>query len=186
MTKMLIDSPSTYNSFSREDEEFSMASSQEAYRPNRNPKKNRLWLKNRKKSIKTSSFNRSLWTLAQNTAYKQFLMGNSKLFDQDRQGRKILKINVMMSRLIKSRSADQCRSHHQKMMKYHRSIPQIIRHIEELQRDIAGSNAKEEEEDSMQRELGKTELIDFNDYEGEMQFRLDDGDLLEMFLTFSS
>lgn len=35
-----------------------------------------------------------------------------------------------MSKAIKSRTADQCRSHHQKMMKYHRSIQEIVSHIE--------------------------------------------------------
>jgi hypothetical protein len=43
-----------------------------------------------------------------------------------------MKINVLMSEAIRTRSADQCRSHHQKMVKYHRDIPNIIAHIREL------------------------------------------------------
>jgi hypothetical protein len=38
-----------------------------------------------------------------------------------------------MSRAIGTRSPAQCRSHHQKMMKYHESIPKIIQHILRLQ-----------------------------------------------------
>ena len=37
-----------------------------------------------------------------------------------------------MSNAVKTRSADQCRSHHQKMMKYHRCISEIIDHIKRL------------------------------------------------------
>jgi hypothetical protein len=43
-----------------------------------------------------------------------------------------MKINVLMSAAVKTRSADQCRSHHQKMIKYHRDIPNIITHIQSL------------------------------------------------------
>lgn len=43
-----------------------------------------------------------------------------------------MKINVLMSQWVKTRSPDQCRSHHQKMIKYHRDITNIIRHIRSL------------------------------------------------------
>jgi hypothetical protein len=39
-----------------------------------------------------------------------------------------------MSKLITSRNPDQCRSHHQKMIKYHNSIPEIIAHISDLEK----------------------------------------------------
>lgn len=42
-----------------------------------------------------------------------------------------MKINVRMSMWIKTRSPDQCRSHHQKMMKYHSDIPTIVNYIHE-------------------------------------------------------
>jgi hypothetical protein len=42
------------------------------------------------------------------------------------------KINVLMSKAIHTRSADQCRSHHQKMIKYHGDIPNIIAHVAAL------------------------------------------------------
>ena len=37
-----------------------------------------------------------------------------------------------MNEAIKTRSADQCRSHHQKMMKHHPNIPSIVSHIRSL------------------------------------------------------
>jgi hypothetical protein len=40
-----------------------------------------------------------------------------------------MKINVMMSKAVKTRSPDQCRSHHQKMMKYHHTISGIVQYI---------------------------------------------------------
>jgi hypothetical protein len=43
------------------------------------------------------------------------------------------KINVLMSKAIGTRSADQCRSHHQKMIKYHTDIPTIIAHVVGMQ-----------------------------------------------------
>lgn len=36
-----------------------------------------------------------------------------------------------MSRKIKTRSADQCRSHHQKILKYHNSLEETIKFFEE-------------------------------------------------------
>lgn len=47
----------------------------------------------------------------------------------NRLDRRILKINLMMSQTVKSRSAHQCGSHHQKMMKHHHDIPSIIKYI---------------------------------------------------------
>jgi len=47
-----------------------------------------------------------------------------------------MKINVLMSQEVKTRSPDQCRSHHQKMMHYHHSIPNIIKHIDDLSKMI--------------------------------------------------
>jgi len=46
--------------------------------------------------------------------------------------RKSLKINIRMSKFIKTRTAEQCRSHHQKMMKHHIDIPSIIEYVQKL------------------------------------------------------
>ena len=61
-----------------------------------------------------------------------FLLEKGQLFDSNSIQRKAIKINVQMSEAIKTRSPDQCRSHHQKMMKHHKDIPRIIQHIQKL------------------------------------------------------
>jgi hypothetical protein len=43
-----------------------------------------------------------------------------------------------MSFLVETRSADQCRSHHQKMLKYHGSISDIIARFKESGGDCGG------------------------------------------------
>lgn len=37
-----------------------------------------------------------------------------------------------MSQDVKTRTPDQCRSHHQKMMKHHLSIESIVKHVLKL------------------------------------------------------
>lgn len=78
-----------------------MESSEEIYNPNQNTRRRKNLLKKKgKKSVKTNQFNQSLWTLKENIAYKEFLEANGHLFNEDREGRKILKINVMMSKAV--------------------------------------------------------------------------------------
>ena len=47
------------------------------------------------------------------------------------QERKAAKINVRMSQFLKTRTANQCRSHHQKMLKHYGTIEAIIQEINE-------------------------------------------------------
>lgn len=69
------------------------------------------------------------WTPSEQRLYIQFLkehmedMGNKV-------ARKSNKVFLKMSKLVKTRSADQCRSHHQKILKYHYSLELIIKHYE--------------------------------------------------------
>ena len=74
--------------------------------------------------------------------YLHFLQEFGDLFDSDWHQRKSLKINVLMSQHIHTRSPLQCRSHHQKMMKFHKDIPQIIEHLSKLK----GAERQEAEE----------------------------------------
>ena len=62
----------------------------------------------------------------------EFLKVEGHRYRQSKEELKKMKINVRMSRVVKTRSSDQCRSHHQKMMKHHRSIPLIIEHVTHL------------------------------------------------------
>lgn len=77
-------------------------------------------------------YNYSLWQLEENAAYMQFLEDNQVLFRGSKNDRRLVKINVLMSMCVGTRSPDQCRSHHQKMMKYHNDIPTIIHYIRGL------------------------------------------------------
>lgn len=81
----------------------------------------------------TSHYNHSFWTDSENFLYLHFLKEFGGLFDSDWQQRKSLRINVAMSQHVKTRSPLQCRSHHQKMMKFHKDIPHIVEHLSKLQ-----------------------------------------------------
>lgn len=52
-----------------------------------------------------------------------------ELFYHASQARYQRKIYVLMSKVIKTRTSDQCRSHHQKMKKYHGDEQAIIEHV---------------------------------------------------------
>ncbi len=78
---------------------------------------------------KKRRFNKSLWTLQENMKYVRFLQENREIFTSTKENRRLLKINKMISQSIGTRSPDQCRSHHQKMVKYHESIEGIINHV---------------------------------------------------------
>jgi hypothetical protein len=70
------------------------------------------------------------WTVSENIKYKEFLLNNIELFLKNREERKVLKINVLMSRHIKTRNSRQCRSHHQKMLGYYGDLLSLVSHIE--------------------------------------------------------
>jgi hypothetical protein len=44
--------------------------------------------------------------------------------------RKSRKVFLNMSKLVRTRTADQCRSHHQKILLYHKSLEEIVRFYE--------------------------------------------------------
>lgn len=86
-------------------------------------------IKKETQTRKKRRFNKSLWTLQENMKYVRFLQDNRELFTSTKENRRMLKINKMISLSIGTRSPDQCRSHHQKMVKYHDSIEGIIKHV---------------------------------------------------------
>lgn len=73
------------------------------------------------------------WSLEENLKYKTFLENNLALFQTGASVRRLVKVNVMISQEVGTRSSDQCRSHHQKMIKYHTSIEGVIAHVHLLQ-----------------------------------------------------
>lgn len=85
-------------------------------------------------STKKSKFSvgkrNGIWTLVESEKYKNFLKRYRTIFLEHRL-RRCNQIFVKMSEKLKSREPLQCRSHHQKMLKKHRTIDQIISHFEE-------------------------------------------------------
>jgi len=58
------------------------------------------------------------WTVSEQKCYIKFIQANMEEM-RCRIKRKSEKVFLQMSKLVKTRSADQCRSHHQKILKYH-------------------------------------------------------------------
>ena len=72
------------------------------------------------------------WTREENILYMRFLEENLDLFKGESHKRRICRVYVQISQAVGTRTPDQCRSHHQKMMKWHRSIKGIITHVQSL------------------------------------------------------
>ena len=53
-----------------------------------------------------------------------------------------------MSNFIKTRNSRQCRSHHQKMIKVHGSIPSIVSYLESFEKKISPKRSSESIKDS--------------------------------------
>lgn len=72
------------------------------------------------------NFTSYYWSLEENKRYSEFLKLHPELFDLSVSQKKNLRVNVMMSKKIKSRTPQQCHSHHQKMVKKYGNIENII------------------------------------------------------------
>jgi hypothetical protein len=64
------------------------------------------------------------WNFNEKNYYSQFLDLNYDAI-QSKRLRRTKKIFIQMSKFVKTRNPDQCRSHHQKMIKLYHSIPEI-------------------------------------------------------------
>jgi hypothetical protein len=62
----------------------------------------------RKRANPHRKFKQSLWELQENVAYMVFLLSNRDLFQCNRSERRVIKINVLMSQAVGTRSPDQC------------------------------------------------------------------------------
>jgi hypothetical protein len=56
-----------------------------------------------------------------------FLRNNMEIFEKNREDKRLMKINILMSNHVKSKNSTQCRSHHQKMLVHYKTIQNIIR-----------------------------------------------------------
>ena len=59
-----------------------------------------------------------------------FLIKFKEVIEGGKKNRRKWHLNRMMSKAIGTRSHEQCRSHHQKMMKHYKNIEKIIEHFE--------------------------------------------------------
>ena len=71
------------------------------------------------------------WDEDENMRYRGFLRDYMGMLTKNTEERRSLKVNVRMSRYVRSRTTKQCRSHHQKMLKHHGSIAGILEYFSE-------------------------------------------------------
>ena len=81
-----------------------------------------------------------IWTLLESEKYKNFLKRYRTIF-LDHRLRRCNQIFVKMAKRMKSRGPLQCRSHHQKMLKKHHTIDQIISHFQDKLENIKNEHA---------------------------------------------
>lgn len=74
---------------------------------------------------------RGKWSVKEQKLYVRFLEENV-LEIKTKLSRKANKIFKKMSEVVQTRTADQCRSHHQKIINYHGQVEEIIRFYSEL------------------------------------------------------
>ena len=79
-------------------------------------------------SVKTKKPLFKKWTLKENTKYAHFLMKFAKDMDSEA-ARRALHLFKIMAKGIYRRSAEQCRTHHQKMVKRYGSIENIVHNL---------------------------------------------------------
>jgi hypothetical protein len=60
------------------------------------------------------------------------LKNKSFLFSLSVEEKRKTKVNIQMSRAVKTKNAIQCHSHHQKMVKKHGSVEAVIRKLQHL------------------------------------------------------
>lgn len=65
------------------------------------------------------------WNYDEQLLYLEFTKDNAFALE-NKENRRSSKIFKQMAKVVISRSADQCRSHHQKMEKKHGSVPNIL------------------------------------------------------------
>lgn len=78
-------------------------------------------------------YSTSHWTEEQNRKYIDFLLKFREVIQGEKKQRRKWHLNRIMSKYLGTRSHEQCRSHHQKMIKNYRSIDGIISHFQTRQ-----------------------------------------------------
>ena len=88
------------------------------------------------------------WTLRETKIYLNYLQNHKELF-VDFRTRKSNKVFVSISKLLKTRKSHQVKSHHQKLMEKHGSIPEIIAFLREFQEVFDDSPSTNPSENSV-------------------------------------
>jgi hypothetical protein len=78
-------------------------------------------------SKKASNYN---WTDLENNRYMQALKQYASILCLSPQERRVKKVNLLLSRKVRTRSPLQCHSHHQKMMAKYGSLEKVISQLE--------------------------------------------------------
>lgn len=112
-------------------------------------------LAGRLQDLKKSS-KKKHWKAHENQKYIEFLKENKDLFEKDREDKRLMKINIMMSKSVRTKNATQCRSHHQKMLVHYKTIENIILFLGEEK-----SEQHENEGESVQESTG-VEMVQEN------------------------
>jgi transketolase len=117
---------------------------------------------------------RSHWRESEQRKYVNYLVENRKHFQLSVREKKARGVHTKMSQLLKSRTASQCRSHHQKMLHKFGSIENVIEGLRDLvarknlekvaaQPQSAEKSAGELEAGSLELEsLGEPEMVAFD------------------------
>lgn len=74
-------------------------------------------------------FSTAHWNHEENKKYIEFLMKFKSVIEGPKKNRRKWHLNRIMSKEVSTRSHEQCRSHHQKMMKHYRSVDGILDHL---------------------------------------------------------
>ena len=72
------------------------------------------------------------WGKVEQKRYVDFLLENLSFFELSANDRRMIGINSKMSKTIKTRDTNQCRSHHQKMLVKFETVERIIAEFQAL------------------------------------------------------
>jgi len=76
--------------------------------------------------LKESRVSSGSWSLDENRLYLKFMLDNRIDFETEKNRRRT-KVFYRLSKVLRKRTPDQCRSHHQKLqIKYNDSLPRIL------------------------------------------------------------
>ena len=87
-------------------------------------------------SKKKATYGTHHWNDEENQKYVEFLMKFKDVIEGGKKVRRKWHLNRMMSKAIGSRSYEQCRSHHQKMIKYYKDIDGIIQYLSKEDKSV--------------------------------------------------